>query len=492
MTKTLFIVLLCTSLGGCATYRGEKLGSLPPPGDPAASVIPNGVPFVLTRPVYMLSRTVPADDTLPVYTIEVKNEADPKQYYSVRLKTAPFTDPDFLIKFADNGSIASTTSTTTEILTPAISALGSFVGNIISTKALGVFDKENLTTQITDVMRDQDHPIPACKAAPDLPGIKEEVLLSGTPVADVGDQLAAYFATFKRDKDFTEQFHYRTEGELSCLDGVKTTLAGLVTIDPATATKDWNDAEAAYLAKHADATAFATRVRTAVESHQTDQIKALVVEVKAQRKANAALARDQRVLLDKANRAIAALVFGDAIAQLNFFDNMDSKTWRARHTLYLEARLSELELLHLRDASIASSPKKFSAYRHLLGAFELERARTIGAVELYNRGQMLGAFLARVRDKAVDGGRAPATAEYTAIRQELDTVRAAIDAKRTKLMANAAPPPVPALPALTNLRVQAVGRDVIEASRKDGWANSQAGLDAANNAKYVLVLEEAE
>lgn len=489
MTKTLFLVLLCTSLGGCATYRGEKLGSLPPPGDPDTSVQAHGVPFVLTRPVYMLSRTVPADGP-PVYTIEVKNEPDPKQYYSVRLKTAPFTDPDFLIKFADNGSIASTTSTTTETLTPAITALGSFVGNIIATKALGVFDKEGLTTQITDAIR--DHPIPACKAAPDLPDLKEEILLTGTPVKNMGDQLAAYFVTFKTDKEFTAQFHYRTEGERACLEGVKATLVGLDAANRATAIKEWNDAESAYLAKHADAAAFATRLRTAVESHQTDLIKALVDEAKARRKDNAALARDQGALLDKATRTITDPIFGNVIAQLNYFDNMDSTTWRARHTLYLEARLSELELLRLRDASIAANPKKLSAYRHLLGALELERAQTIGAVELYNRAQMLDAFLARVRDKAIDGGRAPATAEYIAIRQELDTVRVAIDAKRSKIMADAAPPPVPALPALTNVRVQAVRRDVIEASRKDGWANSQTGLDAANNAKYVLVLEEAE
>lgn len=490
MTKTLFMVLLCTSLGGCATYRGDKLGSLPPPGDPASSVSPDGVPFVLTRPVYSLSRTVPTDGNPPVYTIQVTNEPDPKQYYSVRLKTAPFTDPDFLIKFADNGSIASTTSTTAETLTPTITALGSFIGNIISTKALGVFDKEDLTTQITATMR--DHPVPECKAPPDLPDIKEEVLLFGTSVKSVGDQLVAYFATFKTDKDFTDQFHYRTEGERACLEGVKATLAELDKANFATATKNWTEAETAYLAKHADAAAFATRVRTAVESHQTDEIKVLADEVKAQRKANAALANDQAVLLDKATRTIADPVFGNVIAQLDYFDNMKSAIWRARHTQYLEAHLSELELLRLRDTSVAANPKKLSAYRHLLGALELERSQTIGAVELYNRAQMLDAFLARVRDKAIDGGRAPATAEYVAIRQELDTVRAAIDAKRNKLMEAAAPPSVPALLPLTNVRVQAVGRDVIDASRKEGWANSQAGLDAANNVKYVLVLEEAE
>jgi hypothetical protein len=195
------------------------------------------------------------------------------------------------------------------------------------------------------------------------------------------------------------------------------------------------------------------------------------------------VAIDRDPILIAAQLASKAGKGSEAVTQLEFIANMDQPTWLARHLLYLERELSAVDLTRLRRPALADNAL-LSKY---VDSVRVQRARTLGAQTLYDRSLLLSKFLESIPQKTERGGSAPATAEYIAVRTELDTVLVQIDARRTRVLSDAQPAPPPPIPALNGVSVVRVAEQTITDSTQADWSTSDVGKNAP---EYVLVLKE--
>ena len=130
MKNTVLVGCLLTAIGGCTTtYIGQKIepnGKLSKPS--------GGVPFVMTRPEYMLNITPDSTEpTKAVYTLAANYVPDASQRFTIALDPGLFVNGKFDLDFGDNGNLAGSTSTTTS---KVIETFGSFVGAAIKVSAL--------------------------------------------------------------------------------------------------------------------------------------------------------------------------------------------------------------------------------------------------------------------------------------------------------------------------------------------------------------------
>jgi hypothetical protein len=164
---------------------------------------------------------------------------------------------------------------------------------------------------------------------------------------------------------------------------------------------------------------------------------------------------------------------------------MDPATWRARHLMYLEREINQTTLYVLQRPTVEVTSEVRRAAERYTGVLMIQRAQTIGAGDLYQRSVVLSRFLSSIKEKVVDKGHAPATAEYATARAEYDALGAQIDARRSKVLLDAKPAAPPIQP-FKPTRVPRVSEDLIAASQMPGWSTG-AGKDAPD---YVLVLKE--
>ena len=451
--------VLLTLLIGCSTYSGQKLGKV---GD--KEIVPDGVPYNLVRPEYALSRTPPpAGQKDPIYTLAVTYQPDPTQRYSLKVRPGPFTNPDFVIKLTSTGTLGGTTTTFTEQLTPTITALGSLAGSVIGATGL--------LTALLDVEAVKRLEIngSACNMATDVPRLPTDTATT------VGGVMKERIASYKDDKELMAKFHYVTQREKDCL---QTTLDEIPQTDKLTLAL-WNGALKAYLANHRVDSEFAARLKAAAETKDEQELDAIKEVIKND--TDQGRQKDRAELFKAASPAATVLV---KTKPLELFINMDGATWRARHLLYLEAEIERAELLRLRRPDMAANPD----VNNFVEKTRQARAETIDALDLYGRAVTLSKFIETVRDKTDHGGKAPATAEYATARAELDNVLTQIEARRSRVIADAAPPAPAAITALQNEPVVRKTNADIEASQKPGWING----DGKNAKKYILVLEEVD
>ena len=156
----IFSVAVLALMCSCSTFSGEKLGI-----KDDKSVVPRGIPYVLVRPEYTLTRTPPADgQKLPTYTIGVSYEVDWSQRYSLKVNPGLFANSDFIMKLGAGGTLLGTAATLTEQVTPTIAALGSFANDIVGALATGALDKDSVRKQIKSDLRGSN-----CTAESDVP-----------------------------------------------------------------------------------------------------------------------------------------------------------------------------------------------------------------------------------------------------------------------------------------------------------------------------------
>ena len=462
-------VLMATS---CSTYSGQKLGTTPPPEN--KPIVAEGVPYNLVRPEYTLSRTPPAAGSQdPTYALTVAYVPDPSQRYSLKIDPGVLKAPDFTMKFGSGGVLSGTTATVTEQVTPFITAIGSFAASVIAAgTTFGVFDKISFREEFTTLLENK------CPDASDV------IRFGMKPNATVSQELAQRVKDFKDDDAFLAQFHYLTGKERECLSTLLANLKKNNEDKAKKALKDLADMKAAFLKAFPDETAFVDRVALAVKTDDRDELDALAKEVEATA-TNGQLSdkgKGQRKLLVLAELARQATADTQLQTALQAFVDTDAATWRARHVLFLERQIEQIGLLVLQQSLNSTDAEK------PLARLRSERALTMDTVELQKRADALATFIQAIKDKSVEGGTAPATAEYAVARAELDAVNAAIDARRARILADAAPPPPAPVTAFAGVPVKRVMKEDIEASQKPGWFNGSGQMAP----KFVLVLSEEE
>lgn len=453
---------LATMIAACSTYSGQKLGTVDD-----KPIKPNGIPYNLVRPEYTITRTAPAaGQKKPTYSLAVSYQPDPTQRYSLKVSPGIFANTDFVMKLTSTGTLAGTTTTFTEQLTPAITAFGTLASNVIGAAAL--LDKNSIRGKIKLDLTGSN-----CSKPTDVPHLSTELIGATVSVA-----IISRLDNFKDDAQFMDQFHYITELERVCLGDVLKAVNTRVTAEKVKL-DTWESARTDYLIKHPLDSAFVDRLTRAVKNEDSDEFTALAAVIavdaepqKSERDALYALAGD----------AATALSRRVAQKQLDFIVNMDVTTWRARNLLYLEREIDRITALRLKQSAliIASEAKTY------LESLRRARAATLDAVDLYDRSVILATFIQSIRDKTERGGTAPATAEFAIARGELDNVLAQIDVRRARLLSDAAAPPPPPIVPLQDEKVARVDDKFIAASKLNGWfdGTGKTALD------YVLVLTE--
>jgi hypothetical protein len=476
-TVTLGMVALVLLLGACSTYRGEKLGI-----HNGNTVAPTGIPYTLVRPEYTLSRTSPVEGAkLPTYTLSVTYEADPEHYYTLKIDPGVFADPDFTMKLGTNGTLQSTKATFTEQITPTITALGSFATNLIGALATGALDKDSVRRAIIVELTGN-----ACEALSDVPRLPAAPPM---PAPSVASAMRDRIEAFKDDDAFADLFHYVTERERSCLETARSNLRTTILTSHKAAIDRWEAARRQYLSTHPTDTLFVERLSRAVATDDSRAFDALRSEIKAaidEAGQPTPIARERDSLLSLAVPAAKGQAGTEAQDKLDFFISMDTQTWRGRHVLFLEREIDHATLFALRRPQLSQKEKQdIAKYSQEL---RRQHAATIGVTGLYDRSVELAAFIAKIPDKSVQGGRAPAVAEYATARAELDEVLKQIEAQRSRVLTDAKPAPPPPAPPLKATKLRRVSRDTIERSKTPGWINGEG----ANAPNYVLILKEVE
>jgi hypothetical protein len=471
-TVTLAMVALVLLLGACSTYRGEKLGI-----HNGNTVAPTGIPYTLVRPEYTLSRTPPVNgEKRPTYTLSVTYEADPEHYYTLKIAPGIFADPDFTMKLGTNGTLQSTKATFTEQITPTITALGSFAANLIGALATGALDKASVRQAIIAELTGN-----ACASFSDVPRLPATPPMQTPSVASaMRDRING----FKDDDEFAALFHYVTEKERSCLETARSNLGTTIATSHKADIEQWETARRQYLSAHPTDTLFVDRLTRAVATDDSSAFDTLKSEIKAD--SNEARADERNSLFELAVPAAKGQAGTEAQDKLDFFISMDTQTWRGRHVLFLEREIDRATLFALRRPQLSQKEKQDVAkYSQEL---RRQHAATIGVTGLYDRSVELAAFIAKIPDKFVQGGRAPAAAEYATARAELDEVLKQIEAQRSRVLTDAKPAPPPPAPPLKATKLRRVSRDTIERSKAPEWINGE-GATAPN---YVFVLQEVE
>jgi hypothetical protein len=105
--------------------------------------------------------------------------------------------------------------------------------------------------------------------------------------------------------------------------------------------------------------------------------------------------------------------------------------------------------------------------------------------QIVERRRELSRFLAKLRDKSVPGGKAPATSEFATARSEYDALAAQIGSERAKVLAAAKPTPKSVAPAISGRLVARVTQGEIDKSQASDWVNG----DGKDKPDFVITLE---
>lgn len=469
----LVLLALASIMGGCSTFKGEKLGVVTDAQKVSHQVPPSGIPYVLARAEYTLSQSAPAEgQKTGTFSLAVTYEPDPAQWYSIRIDPAFLADPNFTVKLASNGSMLGTNAALTEQLTPLITALGSFASSAVAVAGLHVFDKDSVRNALKPYLIGDNAPA-ECRKTSDA---RVNPLLVKTGET-VGQEMWRRISGYKDDGEFGDRFHYLTLRELDCLTSVQTALSS----KDQRIKQEWEQKQQAHLASHSTDADFVARLAKAVASDDSEQFAALATEANGTPEKE--IRADRQKLVEQGKRTAETLTLNIARDQVKSLVGMDPPTWRGRHLLYLENELDRTSLLLLRTNP---SDAEWQVATNYVSDVQRERAFTIGAEQLYDRSLVLSDFLRSITKKSIRDGTAPATAEFATARAELDTVLSQIDAKRARVLADAKPAP-PAAPPFKPQRVVRVTQRDVDGSHAPGWASGD-GKDAPD---YVLVLKEA-
>ncbi|GEM_PF-4413491 len=481
LTARVLVSAAFAAIAGCSTFSGEKLGVRG-----GEAVVPTGIPYTLVRPVYTLSQTAPPADKKPAtYALDVTYELDPTQTFSLKISPSWFADPTFTMQLAAGGTLQATNAKFTDQLVPTITALGSLVANLIGASTMGVLDRYESSVREAVAIAIEANTTAACTGDSDVPRMP---LPAGPASRSVRAAIVERIKDFTTDNELTSRFHYITVAEKTCLEGVRQAQAAKVE----GAEAELESARNNHTKIYKDDAAFVERIARAAKERDADALATIDAEfadeIKKARAAGNKISplQDSKDKLLGAAKTVLTIATQKVLPIIVAVVEMDARAWRARHLLYVEREIDEAQIFVLRSPGL--TPAQTATMQTYVSLLQRQRAETIGAIELYERALTLSAFLQKVQDKSVEGGRAPATAEYSVARTELDLVLTQMEVRRAATIADAKPAATPPPPAFKPALVKRVKMDEIAASRATGWFEG-AGAKAP---AYVLVLEEAK
>jgi hypothetical protein len=462
-------------LAGCSSYGGQKLGLDTTTNKPVPTT---GIPYVLSKPEYSLTRVAgTGDGAEPTYTVTKTTVPDAAHQYSLRPKPGFLSDPDFTLTLGSGGQVTGVKTTISEQFTPMLKAVGSFASTLVS---LGVFDKDSnvkgpLTAKIT--AEKCNTPSKTRHVDPDTLQIVKET---------VGQELIRRIELYEKDPTIASRLHYADQDELACLKSIRDKAVTASGIDNAKANF------ATTSGQYTDDDAFRQKIEDFVTKNDLESFQKAYAANTAIKDSDPTLYNKRDPFLKVANKLMIAQKADPVFDVLKTVVGLDAPTWRARHLLYLEDEISWAQLALLRLPGATSAAQK--SVEQTIEGLNSARAETINAFALYERSKALSAFLETVPTKHIDGGgTAPATAEFAAARAELDLVNEKIEAARTKVLAaSKAASPLP-IKALKDESLVELTKGDIDASQNKDWDGKVTIAGKPVDApKYVIVLEDAQ
>lgn len=425
-------------LSACSTYRGVKYG---PATTSSPAVAPDGIPYPLVKPQFLLTISGAAAGTggKPTASVSYTQVPDTDQNYAIRLEPGPFSTPSFKINFNQGGTIQSTTASTAEQVTPAISAIGSFliaVAGVVKLGAgAGAADGRKATPLGDGLEALLATPPQACAGRWDYPyqsrslndGLKQEAV--STTAAAISARKKLYS---QDDEDLAAKTLYVTSDEEACFKALAA--SNEAALDAAIA--DYNK-------KHKSAAdlTFSQKIKPSWPNGDLSGASTSMVCQKADGCSDRVEYSAQLALLRDAQTSASLAGFLKHVAE------MAPDEWRARYVGFAEAELARID--HAELVAPPPTPVEATAMASYRADLERRRADAVGAHQLYLRSLPLQAYLAQVRMKNVQGGSAPASAEYALYRTELDQIETQIDALRSTSLAVLQPKTSPD-PTFTN------------------------------------------
>ena len=428
------------ALSGCSSFVGHKL-----PPDGGLGPGQQGVPYVMTRPEYMLAIAAdPKDENKEVFTLTKTDVPDPLHRYSLRLDPAWLVDGKFDLTLGELGNFGESTVTTTS---RAVTILQAVVSAAIQSRAPGVAakDQAGLLSRIDLALDDKADLACQLPANADDKGGKSA---KGTktppaPATSVREAIGALIKDLRArarielqglDKDKLEarvgelafaRLHYLDALQRECLqklpkrvvDQAQDTVKRLAnTYDGAVAEAGKLDPKPAELAP----------IVKAVTDHDIDALKRQADKAPDSLKKvveTAQLLTAEQALLDDIRAYLLSLV------------EMPPEVWRARHLAYVDAQLTTkgFERFLVNDPNSAAARETDRA----IAALQADWAATLDVSDIVKRIAKIDVFLTEIRVTTNPGGAAVrfAADEHVRLREERDLLQTRLDQKHADLLA---------------------------------------------------------
>lgn len=458
---------------GCTSLSGEKLG--PVSNNPNESVSPKGIPYTLMRPEFTLTATAAADGkSEPTYSLNVEYVPDLNQTYSLRIDPGLFTDPTFSMKLT-KGTLESTNASATDRIVPTLVSLGQFTAALIGAKAASVLDVGNVRSVVAAQF--EENTASDCNKISDIRPIRLKQDSSKTREA-----IAGRIRAYKDDTTFFARFHYVTEQEKSCMKEVAKSQES--TEERKSILEGWNATKKKFPSMNIISADFIKQLDRAISQGDTRALEDMQSKITQPKPPSAQLNPvddAQAKLLSLAISKAKSINADTAKKTLEAILNLSPADWRGRNVLYLEETMDALTLkaLTITDRNAVVRKEILSE----IARVKQEVADTIGAEALYARKLNLDSFIARLSERDVQGGKAPAAQEYSIARAELDEIEKRISDLRARAVSNSKPP------AKDARKPTREGKTVVTLAppgfRPDKDVNE-------TSADYVLVLKEAK
>lgn len=436
-----FVLLILLLALPCCTsvFTSQKL-------DTSGKIInePSGIPYTLTMPEFKIIRKASEkDDTIPEYELKVSYIPDPRNRYTINIKTFIFSDPNLVISLEDDGRLSSISNTYTERITPTIKSIGSFTGNIIGALAAGVFDKISIRGAIAQKVKN----CPTCFSC-----------------AGECEQLRERIVQYKNDDIFINEFHILCDAEKQCLKNASEQFLLLQTEMDQSRVLNWESIRDSYINSESYTyldKIFIDYVEEAVGKDYVtafDDLKKYFKEYhdnrneETRRRVAYNISKHIGVpfnktvtekfekwsdLLSNAPTPPSNSLNLAAYDLLNFIINMPNNMWRARHTIYLENRIDHLEYQQLVD------PTQKSKNKITLERLNALRADTIGVRPLFDRLNRIKIFLSTIPKSPVRYRDQKVLDDYKIAREEAELLEKEIQQARAKLLLEQKPAATP-------------------------------------------------